>query len=82
MVIPSEERHEGHNQEEGEGEELEGGNHHHNPLHHTTDQFHHKFGVPGKEEGYLDFLHHYGTLPKPTKPTNDLDELPPPSEQP
>ena len=65
MVIPSEERHEGHITEEGEGEELEGGNHHHNPLHHTTDQFHHKFGVPGKEEGYPDFLLQLcGTLSK------------------
>ena len=65
MVIPSEEEgqeegREGHNKEHSgeaeEGKDIDSSHaEHHNTHHKTTDQFHHKFGVPGKEEGYLHF---------------------------
>ena len=65
MVIPPEDGHKGHNKEdtglaqEGEGGDGKEGSHyagHINPLHHATDQFHHKFGVPGKEEGCTHYI--------------------------
>ena len=71
MVIPHEEE-EGHGEggdKEDTGLAEEGADtdnshsEHHNPHHKSTDQFHHKFGVPGKEAGRRDETRHTVNTP-------------------